>query len=470
MTVVDAMFSLEKDILANKNYQCQRKEQSLTQFKTSIHIFRRDLRLKDNTSLIYALQNSEQVIPLFIFNPQQIENNPYRSDNALTFMLNSLQELNQMLQEKKSRLYIYYGEIKQVLCQIFAAQKIDALVVNLDYSPFSRQRDREIKETCLQHGVYFKAFSDLLLTEPQEVLKKDGAPYRIFTPFYNKAQKLKIKAINNNHYQNYYQQELLPTSNDIIKKIRPQNNKKKNFAGGSKEGYDLLQRIKELKDYESKRDYPALAKTSFLSPHNKFGTISIREFASQIVDLFGSSHPLLRQLYWRDFYTHMVFHFPDVLGNAFQEKYRNLIWENDKEKFERWCQGQTGYPIIDAGMRQLNQTGWLHNRVRMLVSSFLIKNLLIDWRWGEQYFAQNLVDYDVAINNGNWQWVASTGSDAQPYFRIFNPLRQTLQYDKEQLYIKKWVDNYEQKSYPQPMVDLQKSTQQAKAFFKKYIN
>ena len=266
-----------------------------------------------------------------------------------------------------------------------------------------------------------------------------------------------------NTHRNNYQKKISLSDSRFISQTHSENA----LQGGRKEALHLLKNIAHLKNYKEIRNFPALAGTTHLSAHNKFGTVSIREVYQTIVKCFGKTHTLINELYWRDFFTHILYHFPHVLGEAFHKKYNDIRWENNKNFFKKWCLGMTGFPIVDAGMRELNQTGYMHNRVRMIVASFLVKDLHIDWRWGEKYFAQQLIDYDPAVNNGNWQWAASTGCDAQPYFRIFNPWRQQVQYDPDCVYIKKWLPElinispkiihelYKNKmnGYPQPLVD-----------------
>lgn len=439
--------------------------------KKSLFIFRRDLRLADNRGLFKAMQESKTVIPCFIFDPMQVgDKNPYRSSNCIQFMIQSLQDLDGQLHKKDGKLYFFYGNTPEVVKKIIEQEAIDAVYCNRDYTPFSIKRDETIKKICIQHAVQFIQTADALLHEPEEVLTGNNTPYSIFTAFYKKSLTLPVAKpmvkIPNNFYTKVIKNSY---STDIFKKILTTNNKNLWINGGRQEGLKLLQSITKLANYQKTRDIPMLP-TSFLSAHLKFGTISIREAYWHIAQELGKNHPLLKQLYWRDFFTHVAFHSPFVFGQAFHEKYNKLPWKNNKADFKAWCQGKTGFPIVDAGMRQLNQTGWMHNRVRMIVASFLVKDLHIDWHWGEQYFAQQLVDYDPAVNNGNWQWSASTGCDAQPYFRIFNPWLQQKKFDLQCRYIKKWIPELKNidnkiihtwfnsqhaaiKNYPKPIVD-----------------
>ena len=362
-------------------------------------------------------------------------------------------------------------------------ETLDAVFCNQDYTPFSLKRDEALKKICIQNGTEFIQTEDLLLHEPEEVLSGSDTPYSIFTAFYKKALTLPVAHPESKVADNFYSKPIKKSiGNEIYKKILPHINKKIWVHGGRSEALSLLKSIKNLANYQSTRDFPDLP-TSNLSAHLKFGTISIREAYWKLVDILGKNHPLLRQLYWRDFFTHVAYHSPFVLGRAFHEKYDKLPWKNDKKDFAAWCQGKTGFPIVDAGMRQLNATGWMHNRVRMIVASFLIKDLHIDWRWGEKYFAQQLVDYDPAVNNGNWQWNASTGCDAQPYFRIFNPWLQQKKFDLQCKYIKKWVPELKNiepkilhtlytskhaqiKNYPKPIIDHAKESEKAKIIYR----
>lgn len=443
----------------------------------SLFIFRRDLRLEDNTALIEALKASKSVIPCFIFDPRQLQS-PYSSNRSISFMVQSLIELSKSLREKKGRLYFFSGEAEEVVEALLKQEKIQALYINKDYTPFSKKRDEALLKLCQINQCEFHAFDDALLNAPGEVLKDDNTPYTVFTPFFKKAQLKKVKEPNLELPKKFCNDEIegckeLSFLDDLI--VSPS----KEHPGGRSHGLKLLFDIENLKDYQENRNFPALRQTSNLSPHHKFGTVSIRETYHRVLELFGKKHTLISELYWRDFYTHIAFHFPYVFGKSFQKKYEKISWKNDEKQFQKWKEGQTGFPIVDAGMRQLNSTGWMHNRVRMIVASFLVKDLHIDWKWGEKYFAQKLVDYDPAVNNGSWQWAASTGCDAQPYFRIFNPFLQQKRFDPDCVYIKKWVPELELFSpkqihdlkglaiYPPPMVDHSKEVQISKDLFAK---
>lgn len=436
-------------------------------YKKSLFIFRRDLRIEDNTALINALKSSEKVIPIFIFNYEQIckRKNNYFSENAFEFMINSLKELNNEFKNINFKLYFFLGENQDIIKKLIKKEKINAIFINKDYTLFSKKRDNEIKKICEKEKIDLNEFDDLLLTPLDKALKKDKTPYTIFTPFYKLTKNFSIKLPQKNNFRNYYNKKI--TSEIKIEEIRYDKNKKIKIQGGRKEGLNLLKNAKKMFEYNSKRDFPFLDFTTHLSAHHKFGTISIRESFFSLKE----NETLLRQLYWRDFFTQIAFHFPKVFGKSFKEKYENIDWiknENDKN-FIAWKNGLTGFPIVDAGMRELNTTGYMHNRLRMITASFLTKDLHIDWRLGEKYFAQKLVDYDPCVNNGSWQWCASTGCDAQPYFRIFNPWLQQQKFDKNCLYIKKWIPelknfsikeihnwhkiNKSINNYPKPIVD-----------------
>lgn len=440
-------------------------------YTTSLFIFRRDLRLHDNTALNQAALLSETVIPCFIIDPRQAGNkNDFRSDAALQFMHESLKELDAELRTKKSRLFFFYGEAEKVIAGLLKKNSIDALFFNKDYTPFSLKRDAALTRSAHDHGCAVHSYEDVLLTNPETVKTLSNTPYTVFTPFfkhvvrtYSIATPEKLGSIN------VATKKIVDETSDALKKIPYKPNKEIHVHGGRSSGLALLKKIKNFKNYTETRNLPALA-TTHLSAHHKFGTISIRETYQTICRDLAISHPLIQQLYWRDFFSHVAYHSPFVFGQPFKEKYKKLKWENNAQKFAAWCTGTTGFPIVDAGMRQLNETGFMHNRVRMIAASFLVKDLHIDWQWGEKYFAQKLVDYDPAVNNGNWQWVASTGCDAQPYFRIFNPWLQQKKFDPKCVYIKRWIKELKSikpaaihawfkdsapalKKYPRPIVD-----------------
>lgn len=453
-------------------------------YKKSLFIFRRDLRLDDNYGLQASLMQSEKVIPCFIFDERQVtEKNEYRSENAIQFMIESLIDLDEQLQKKKAKLFLFYGTAEKIVTQLIKEEKIDAVFLNKDYTPFSIKRDKALYATCHAHSVGFHSFDDALLNPPETIMTGNGTPYSVFTAFYKRSSSVPVAQPHKTRALNFYTKAIsCAEPKTIFKKIVIHHNDHIAVHGGRTQALKITNKITQFKNYSSTRDIPS-ALTTHLSAHLKFGTISVREAYAFISNKLGTQHPLLRQLYWRDFFTYVAYHSPFVFGHAYHKKYENLTWSYSKKDFEKWCKGQTGFPIVDAGMRQLNTTGFMHNRVRMIVASFLTKDLHIDWLWGEKHFATQLVDYDPAVNNGNWQWSASTGCDAQPYFRIFNPWTQQQKFDPECHYIKKWVPELKKvdhkvihnlfknkikiSGYPEPMVDHATESRMAKIMFKK---
>lgn len=454
-------------------------------FEKSLFIFRRDLRLTDNSALINALARSEHVLPCFIFDPRLLQQ-PKPHHNAIQFLIEALQDLDKKLRRQKSQLHFFYGIPEQILPELISKLNIGGIFFNRDYTPFSRQRDQHIQQICQKAKIECCQFGDSLLNEPEMVLKSNNEPYKVFTPYFHKATIFPITPPKQNPYSNYMKSKLAHFSKaeEISQKIHWQTNESIPFEGTKAACSDILSNLKKFQTYETTRDIPGQQGTTHLSAYLKFGICSIREAYTAISKKLGSNHPLIRQLYWRDFYTHIAFHFPHVFQQAFKPQYDTIEWSYDNSLFKAWCQGKTGFPIIDAGMRELNTSGWMHNRVRMIVASFLTKDLHIDWRWGERYFANKLIDYDPAVNNGNWQWAASTGVDAQPYFRIFNPWRQQVKYDSDCVYIKRWIPeltNIEPKiihqwfkptnwdsqtRYPKPIVNHKEESQYSKEIFR----
>ncbi len=438
-------------------------------FRRSLFLFRRDLRLEDNTGLIFALQSSEVVIPAFIFTPEQIEKNPFRNDHCLKFMIESLKDLESQLKKKGGKLFFFKGNPEEVVSKCVRELKIEALVVNRDYTPYSQQRDKKLEKVCKMGSIPFHSFDDALLHPPEETLKKDGKPYSIFTPYFRNASKQKVLPPVHNRATHYFRGSI-PFAED--KSIFPRQTVENGLVGGRSEALKILKKLGSFGKYGK-------LGSSHLSPYLKFTVCSPREVYAAIRDNLSVHHELIRSLYWRDFFTSIAFFFPHVFKGAFRPQFDKLKWSSNKKAYERWYEGTTGFPIVDAGMREMNKTGFMHNRVRMIAASFLIKDLHIDWRWGEKYFAQTLIDYDPAVNNGNWQWVASTGSDAQPYFRIFNPWNQQKKFDPDCTYIKQWIPElrdlppkaihawYEEKyragskKYPAPMTDHETAAKEA---------
>ena len=451
-------------------------------YNNSVFIFRRDLRLDDNTGLNEALKHSKQVLACFIFDPRQIEAHAYQSKPGLQFMLESIKDLQQQMLKVGAELGLYNDLPSPVLKQLVKEHAIEAVFINRDYTPFSRQRDYQLEFACNALGLKLHIIADALLTEPEQAFKHDQTPNKVFTAFYNNAKRFPVPLPEALAKHNF----ILPKSNFRLTNLAlplPVLDQVK-IKGGRQQALTILEDIDAQADYSTTRDFPNLNSTSKLSAHLKFGTCSVREAYYAIVNTLGSEHPILRQLYWRDFFTHIAYHYPHVFGHAFLEKFAHLKWENNLEYFKAWAEGKTGFPIVDAGMRELNQTGFMHNRVRMIVASFLVKDLHINWRWGERYFAQHLIDYDPCVNNGNWQWAASTGCDAQPYFRIFNPWLQQQKFDADCEYIYRWLPElkgYSAKTihhwdkqhqagdYPAPIVDHSIESQLTKAWYKEAI-
>lgn len=401
-------------------------------------------------------------------------------------MLECIVDLQQAFQAIDSNIALYHGLPIDVIKQIAQEYCIEAIYINRDYTPFSRHRDSEIAQICQSLNIAFHVAPDCLLTEPEQAVKNNNTPYKVFTAFYNNARQLPValpKTLSKQNFIKANDNATTITLAEIEALVFPSAQPSVNSpAGGRNQALAILEKLHEQADYLSVRDYPSLDATSHLSAHLKFGTCSVREAYYAIVQELGPEHPLLRQLYWRDFFTHIGFHYPHVFGKPFLSQYDDLVWDNNLDYFKRWAEGNTGFPIVDAGMRELNATGFMHNRVRMIVASFLIKDLHISWRWGERYFAQHLVDYDPAVNNGNWQWAASTGCDAQPYFRIFNPWLQQQKFDPDCQYIYRWLpelrdiapkivhdwhNKHSGNTYPAPMVNHSFESQIAKSLYKK---
>jgi deoxyribodipyrimidine photo-lyase len=453
----------------------------MTTYKRSLFIFRRDLRLKDNSGLIQALNTSQEVIPGFIFDPAQTVKHRYHSLPGLQFMLESLADLDQQLGKHGCGLQLFHGDPAQILETVIEPEKIEAVFVNRDYTPFSIQRDSKLKTVCHSHNVAFHSCNDLLLIEPEYALKADGSPYTMFTPFYRNAGKYAVDQVQAVKNPRFCQKRIGESLQQVLIKLPFTSLTRYPNRGGRTKAIAILKTMDQFREYSKQRDFPAIEGTTLLSAHNKFGTCSIREVYHTVHDVLGAGHPLLRELYWRDFFTHIGFHFPRVFGHAFRRQYDAIAWNNSRSWFKRWCEGATGFPIVDAGMRELNATGYMHNRIRMITASFLVKDLHIDWRWGERYFARNLVDYDPCVNNGNWQWAASTGCDAQPYFRIYNPWLQQKKFDKECRYIYRWIPElrgyaphqihrwdtqHDSTVYPAPIMNHQEQSAAATAMFR----
>jgi deoxyribodipyrimidine photo-lyase len=426
--------------------------------KIDIFWFRRDLRLEDNTALDKALASGLPVLPVFIFDTNITDELP-QDDARISFIHEKLSDINNNLQKTGSSLYILKGDPEEKWKELIALFDINAVYINKDYEPYAIKRDRVVGELLEKNRISLFRFRDQVIFEEGEVLKPDNKPYTIFTPYKNRwLKKLRehtshISPWESGKHDNYFKcSYALPSLQE---------------TGFRKSSIRVkLYDLSVIPDYHKYRNLPAIDKTSYLSPHLRFGTISIR----YLVDLaLKQNMSFLNELIWREFFMQILFHFPGVVTDNFKPVYDDIQWRNDEIEFRKWCSGETGYPIVDAGMRQLNKTGYMHNRVRMITAGFLCKHLLIDWRWGEAYFAQKLLDYELSSNNGNWQWASGTGCDAAPYFRVFNPETQQKKFDPKEEYIKRWVNNFGKTDYPEKIVDHDYARQRALTVYKSGI-
>lgn len=413
----------------------------MAKLQVSIFWFRRDLRLDDNMALYHALQSEYPVIPLFIFDTD-ILNSLSKNDARVGFIYESLQKINTQLNAVGSSLLVKNGTTKAVWASLFEEFTISAVFFNKDYEPYAIKRDLAIHALAKANNALCFSFKDQVIFEELEITKADGLPYTIYTPYKNKWLE-KYKSIapleeydSQNCFANFHGNHFdFPTLQQIgfeesNIKVIPHN-------------------LTQINNYHETRDFPAIDSTSYLSPHLRFGTVSIRKLVNWAVH---KNSVFLSELIWREFFMQILFSFPKVIIHNFKSAYDGIQWRNNEEDFKRWCTGTTGYPMVDAGMRQLNETGYMHNRVRMVTASFLCKHLLINWQWGEAYFAEKLLDYDLSANVGNWQWAAGTGCDAAPYFRVFNPDIQLKKFDEKGIYIRKWIPEFDL-GYSEPMVE-----------------
>ena len=449
-----------------------------------LFIFRRDFRLYDNKGLIEALKNNDYVLPIFIMTPVQLTKNKYKSDNCVQFMFESLLDLEEQLAEKGGKLYYFYGEPDKIIGKLIKETRTTKVYVNMDYTGYSIKRDKKIENICKKNGVEFVSIEDLPLN-PIGSIKTGDDIYLKFTPYFNKAKKIKVNEPMRNNYKNYYTKSVSNEYKGDFKRFFQINDEIWQH-GGRNNALKILGNVDEFKNYNKMRNmlnYP----TTNLSAYIKFGCVSIREVYWSFKNKLGMGNDLIKQLYWRDFYMNIIWRYPDSLDTSLKENYRKIKWENDVKYFNAWKKGETGFPIVDACMRQLNQTGYMHNRGRLIVSNFLIKILLNDWDKGAKYFAERLYDYDPSANSGNWQWGASTGADSQPYFRIFNPWLQSKKFDPNGEFIKKYVpelDDVDAKDlhkwdlvcekylkngvkYFEPIVDYEKQRKDAKKMYAK---
>jgi deoxyribodipyrimidine photo-lyase len=411
----------------------------------SIFWFRRDLRLEDNAGLYYALKNGMPVLPIFIFDKTILDKLEDKRDRRVEFIHDAILNLSEQLKELGSSIKVFYSTPEKVFKELQKEYDIKAVYTNHDYEPYADERDGAVKDFLLKHKIEFKTYKDQCIFEKDEVTKDDGKPYTVFTP-YSRKWKLRLTDFHVKPYPNKkYFKHFTQTKTFEIPTLKAMGFEKTDLETPSK---TISKSI--VTNYKEQRDFPAIKGTSKLSVHLRFGTVSIRALAKQALLL---NETWLNELIWRDFYMMILYHFPHAAKNSFKPQYDRIEWRNNESEFKAWCEGKTGFPIVDAGMRELNATGFMHNRVRMIVASFLVKDLLIDWRWGEAYFAQKLLDFDLSANNGGWQWAAGSGCDAAPYFRVFNPVEQTKKFDPKYEYIKKWVPEFNTSQYPKPIVD-----------------
>ncbi|MDG1528528.1 MAG: deoxyribodipyrimidine photo-lyase [Polaribacter sp.] len=421
----------------------------------NIFWFRRDLRLEDNVALFKASLENETVIPLFIFDVDIIES-LQKDDARISFIYETLKDIDTELKKLNSSLLVKIGKPIEVWKELTSDYNVDKVFFNKDYEPYAITRDLEITQFLNSINTEVCSFKDQVVFEESEIVKNDGLPYTVFTPYKNKwlLQFKDILLPENKYSPNFYQfKREFPSLESIgfvesIIKVKPYN-------------------LNHLEQYDSIRDFPFIDQTSYVSPYLRFGLISSRKL---IKIALKTNATYLSELIWREFFMQILFHFPKVVTENFKSKYNQVEWRNNEAEFQKWCKGETGYPIVDAGMRQLNETGYMHNRVRMITAGFLCKHLLIDWRWGEAYFAEKLLDYDLSANNGNWQWASGTGCDSAPYFRIFNPSEQIKKFDKELKYINTWVKDLNELTYPLPIVEHKFARERALSAYKTGLN
>ncbi|WP_281614585.1 deoxyribodipyrimidine photo-lyase [Flammeovirga sp. SubArs3] len=431
--------------------------------KISIVWLRRDLRLVDNVALHHALSTSKHVLLVFIFDKNILEDLNDRQDPRVNFIHQQLSGIKEQLEELGSTLYTIYDTPTNAWKKLVSTYDISAVHTNHDYEPYALERDQEINTILAEKQIPFITHKDQCIFEKEEITKDDGSPYVVFTPY---SRKWKLRLQENpeaiQHFdcslvENYYScsPEAMISLGDM------------GFETSSTVIPPLSVDLDIVTNYDQQRDFPSIKGTTHLGIHLRFGTISVREVLRQSYQL---NEVFMNQIIWRDFYMMILFHFPHVVSNNYNRKYDKVIWENNEEYFEAWKNGKTGYPIVDAAMNELNTTGYMHNRARMIVASFLCKHLMIDWKWGEAYFAEKLLDFDLSANNGSWQWAAGTGTDAQPYFRVFNPESQMKKFDKDLKYIKKWIPNFDPKNYIEPIVEHKTARLKAIDTYKKALN
>ncbi len=429
----------------------------------SVFWFRRDLRLDDNSGLFHALKENENVLPIFIFDTTILNSLEDKTDRRVDFIHQCVVDLEKQLNELRSSIRVFHSKPIDAFKELAKEFTIERIYTNHDYEPYPKERDEEIKIFLEKNKIGFKTFKDQVIFEREEVVKDDGKPYTVFTPY---SRKWKAK-LNETHYKSFATEK----NSENFLKVKPFGIPSLEKLGFKRTDI-VFQRPssiskKLLQAYKENRDFPAIHGTSRLSMHLRFGTVSIRKLVKISLNV---SETWLNELIWREFYMMILWNFPHVEKSAFKKEYDRIQWRNDEKEFGLWCEGKTGFPIVDAGMRELNTTGFMHNRLRMIVSSFLVKDLLIDWRWGEAYFAQKLNDFDLSANNGGWQWAAGSGCDAAPYFRIFNPTSQQERFDAQFEYIKKWVPEFGTEKYPEPIVDHKEARERTLTAYKKALS
>jgi deoxyribodipyrimidine photo-lyase len=432
--------------------------------KEQIHLFwfRRDLRLQDNCGLYHALNSGKKVLPIFIFDEAILSRLP-NNDARVSFLHQELTNINTQLRELGTNLAVFHGKPLVIFEQLLEKYSVETVFTNHDYEPYALQRDAGIKTLLTSKNIGFKTYKDQVIFERNEIVKKDGTAYKVYTPYSKKW----LEAFHHNGIQFFPSEKKLNGLLQITEQpflslaaigFQPSSIKVASYRVSP-----------ELIDaYEENRNFPAKDSTSRLGTHLRFGTVSVREMVAKASK--SNNIVFLKELIWREFFMQILWHYPHTTKDSFKPQYDRILWRNNEEEFQKWCAGETGYPLVDAGMRELNQTGFMHNRVRMLVGSFLCKHLLIDWRWGEAYFAEKLHDYEQSSNVGNWQWVAGCGVDAAPYFRIFNPTTQIQKFDKDLNYIKKWVPDFQELSYPTQIVDHKMARERCLTTYKEALN
>lgn len=429
----------------------------------NIFWFRRDLRLDDNIGFYEALRGNHPVMPIFIFDSEILDKLP-EDDARVTFIHETLQKMRTHLQKEcDSSIAILHGKPETVFKSLLKDYNIETVYTNHDYEPYARDRDKEIHSLLKEHNIDLKTYKDQVIFEKSEVVKGDGSPYVVYTPYMKKWKETFKPSELKIYYTNEYLDNLLNHTRLPNLSLSDIGFKKSSIEVAPYEVTPTL-----IQNYEATRNFPAKDATSRLGPHLRFGTVSIRKMVKKAIA--EKNEIFWQELIWREFFMQILWHFPHTVNESFKSKYDRIQWRNNEDEFKAWCDGKTGYPLVDAGMRQLNETGFMHNRVRMLAGSFLCKHLLIDWRWGEAYFAEKLHDYEMASNVGNWQWVAGSGVDAAPYFRIFNPTTQIQKFDKDLNYIKTWVSDFQELTYPKPIVEHKFARERCLAVYKEALN